>query len=81
MSAKDERTDRDERRPRVVCTACDFAWYSVQMSEGLRWLGACPRCGGELHFNEPATARSVEASPVPAAPPHLALGLPRPRPR
>ena len=82
MSAKEERTDRQGRQPRVVCTACDFAWYSAAMAEGVRALGVCPRCGGEPHFTE-ADAGSVapDREPALATEPHLALGIPRPRPR
>jgi len=48
------------------------------MAEGLRLLGSCPRCHGELRF-------AADAAPAPAAAkdtaaevaPHLVLGLPR----
>ncbi len=50
------------------------------MVEGLRLVGACPRCGGELEF----AAGKPEAATQPAAPegagevePHLVLGIPR----
>jgi uncharacterized paraquat-inducible protein A len=80
MSAKEERTDRPSGRPRVTCNACDFAWYSASMAHGLRTLGACPRCHGELTFDEDRPAAADLADDVgPAAPPHLALGLPRGR--
>ena len=81
MSAKEERTDRVKREPRVSCAACEFAWYSVPMAEGLRTLGSCPRCGGELVFHERPGAISPDDAEVSTAPPHLALGLPRPRSR
>lgn len=63
--------------PAVSCNGCRRSWNSVAMAEGLRALGACPRCNGRLTFAD-------AAPPVPAAPettvavaPHLVLGLPR----
>jgi hypothetical protein len=75
MSAKDERAGRE---PRVECTSCRFAWYSVQMAEGLKLLGECPRCHGKLRFTERASTPAGGAEPDRFAAPHLALGLPRP---
>jgi hypothetical protein len=50
------------------------------MAEGLRLVGACPRCGGTLEF----AAEEPAASTQPTAPegagevaPHLVLGIPR----
>jgi len=48
------------------------------MAEGLRLLGSCPRCHGELLFaadaaQAPATAKETSAEVAP----HLVLGLPR----
>jgi len=69
--------------PAVRCSACQFAWNSATMAEGLRLLGSCPRCGGELEFRggEQAAERFDRGTPVPAAPaktaPHLVLGIPR----
>jgi hypothetical protein len=65
----------------VRCTACEFTWNTAGMADGLRILGACPKCKGELEFREdrvpaaPAVARVRDAD-VSAAP-HLVLGLPR----
>lgn len=36
--------------PRVRCRACDFAWYGETAADGLRIVGACTKCGGELAF-------------------------------
>lgn len=80
MSAKEERTDRESRRPRVVCLACDYAWHSAAMAEGLRSLAGCPRCGGELRFGETVASVVPDVEPAGALP-HLVLGIPRPRPR
>ncbi len=48
------------------------------MADGLRVLGACPKCRGELEFRDTgetvAEAPAVEAS---TAEPHLVLGIPR----
>jgi hypothetical protein len=52
------------------------------MADGLRLVGKCPRCGGELRFADDAdaaadaAATAAEAAPVPAEPPHLVLGIP-----
>lgn len=69
--------------PAVTCTGCDRTWNSAAMAEGLRLLGACPRCGGELEFRDAsaadAGAPSSGAGEVggPAVAPHLVLGIPR----
>ena len=68
--------------PAVSCSECQFAWNSAAMAEGLRLLGSCPKCGGELRFASdfPAAQRNSEAAerfaPAPTAP-HLVLGIPR----
>ena len=51
--------------PRVRCHDCDFAWYGATAAHGLRVVGSCPRCSGELDFladDEPAPA-SAPAGP------------------
>jgi hypothetical protein len=45
------------------------------MADGLRILGACPRCGGELAFHGEAGAVPDEPE-VPDVAPHLVLGRP-----
>jgi hypothetical protein len=66
----------------VRCTGCEFTWNTAAMAEGLRVLGACPKCKGELEFRDAAPA----AAPADAAPPrdadvsaapHMVLGIPR----
>ena len=74
--------------PAVRCSSCQFAWNSATMAEGLRLLGSCPKCGGELEFRggeapverfdragTPAPAPGVAAGAGKA--PHLVLGIPR----
>jgi hypothetical protein len=65
--------------PAVSCSGCGFSWNSPAMADGLRLLGACPKCSGELTFNdaarhedrfEPVAHRATNA-------PHLVLGIPR----
>lgn len=68
--------------PAVTCSACGFAWNSPAMVEGLRILGACSRCGGELSFHDAMPRNGVEADIsairiAPSTAPHLVLGLPR----
>jgi hypothetical protein len=64
----------------VRCTGCEFTWNTPAMVEGLRILGACPKCRGPLEFRDdapapPAAADAREAD-VSAAP-HMVLGIPR----
>lgn len=51
------------------------------MVEGLRLLGSCPRCGGELSFADDEATAASPAHPGPAdavaVAPHLVLGIPR----
>lgn len=51
------------------------------MAEGLRLMGACPRCGGSLVFasdEQPASAlEQLEPSDAVALAPHLVMGIPR----
>lgn len=83
MSARDERRpdagDGSTKPPAVACLDCEFSWRSAAMAEGLRLIGSCPRCGGELRFAGDAVA-PVSGADVAVAgdEPHLALGLPRP---
>ena len=67
------------RSPAVSCRGCSFAWNSAAMAEGLRLLGSCPKCGGELSFraDAPAPAGVERTVAVAAAAPHLVLGIPR----
>lgn len=66
--------------PAVSCGDCGRTWNSASLAEGLRLLGACPRCGGTLEFRD--DAQPVAGPPTPPerqAPvePHLVLGIPR----
>ncbi len=68
--------------PAVRCSECQFRWNSAAMAEGLRVLGSCPKCSGELLFADDPTATQRhpgDAERVVAAPtaPHLVLGIPR----
>jgi uncharacterized paraquat-inducible protein A len=65
----------------VRCTGCEFTWNTPAMVEGLRVLGACPKCRGALEFSEDApaaapTAADTRDADVSAAP-HMVLGIPR----
>ncbi len=68
--------------PAVRCCDCRFVWNSAAMADGLRLLGSCPKCGGELLFAKDATpeprasATAERFSAEPTAP-HLVLGIPR----
>lgn len=69
-----------DRSPAVTCSGCARSWNSASMAEGLRLLGACPRCGGALEFaGEPARSAldSVPVEQAVALAPHLVLGIPR----
>jgi hypothetical protein len=64
----------------VRCTGCEFTWNTPAMVEGLRVLGACPKCKGKLEFSEDApaapAASDTRAADATAAP-HMVLGIPR----
>jgi uncharacterized paraquat-inducible protein A len=63
----------------VRCTSCGFTWNTPAMAEGLRVLGACPKCKGALEFRDDApapTAAGTRDADVSAAP-HMVLGIPR----
>lgn len=60
------------------CTDCGFTWNTPAMAEGLRVLGACPKCKGALEFGSRGAAPGdVRAERRSAVAPHLVLGLPR----
>lgn len=65
----------------VRCTGCQFTWNTAAMADGLRVLGACPKCRGELEFRDrpdAAQPAAADASPGDAsAAPHMVLGIPR----
>lgn len=63
----------------VHCRACERAWHSATIADGLRELGSCPRCGGELVWAEgpPPESRVDRATVDPDIAPHLVLGVPR----
>jgi hypothetical protein len=68
----------------VRCKGCGFTWNTRAMAEGLRILGVCPKCKGELEFGTragvpPGAAAPDAAAAVAAAAdaPHLVLGIPR----
>lgn len=67
--------------PAVTCISCERAWNSAAMAEGLRLLGACPRCGGTLKFaadeSGAAPAQRSERAEASALAPHLVMGIPR----
>jgi hypothetical protein len=58
------------------CIECAFEWRSAAMAEGLRVLGACPRCGGGLEFAGDA-APVTEEPEVQDMDPARVLGVPR----
>jgi hypothetical protein len=64
----------------VRCKSCGFRWNTPAMADGLRVLGACPKCKGELEFGAAATAPLADGGTDVAAAadaPHLVLGIPR----
>src|SRR4051794_9303202 len=72
---------RARAAPLVVCTQCEFSWYSPAMAHGLSMLGHCPRCDGPLQFTGPRDCADRTPARGGARPPHLVLGLPRGRQR
>ena len=68
--------------PAVRCSSCEFQWNSPAMAEGLRVLGSCPKCSGELIFAgdalpAPPSETEERFTPARATAPHLVLGIPR----
>lgn len=69
--------------PAVRCSSCSFAWNSAAMAEGLRLIGSCPKCGGDLEFRENVIDAPTDHVPAPPTDqdgrlaPHLVLGIPR----
>lgn len=66
--------------PAVRCSSCSFAWNSAVMAEGLRLLGSCPKCGGELAFSDDDGSRGAperRGRHDGRVAPHLVLGIPR----
>jgi hypothetical protein len=65
----------------VRCMGCQFTWNTPAMAEGLRVLGSCPKCKGELEYGtrgmEPPVAEAPDAPAAADAAPHLVLGIPR----
>jgi hypothetical protein len=76
--ADDGLVDRSADTPAVRCLACEYEWHTRVMAEGLRLLGTCPKCGGELAFAQAQPAHEVSESPtMDVRAPHLVLGVPR----
>ena len=64
--------------PAVHCSSCEFRWNSPAMAEGLRLLGSCPKCSGELIVAaDEATPANDRFTPARETAPHLVLGIPR----
>jgi hypothetical protein len=61
----------------VRCTACEFRWNTAAMADGLRVLGSCPKCKGELEFRDSAEVTLAALPSDAAAAPHMVLGIPR----
>ena len=60
------------------CRDCHYEWHSPAMADGLRLLGSCPKCGGELVFATVEPAHEADDSPImDGRAPHLVLGVPR----
>ena len=52
----------------VRCTGCEFTWNTPAMADGLRVLGACPKCKGELEFRDEPRPSPPPRSPTPRTP-------------
>jgi hypothetical protein len=62
----------------VRCRGCGFTWHSLAMADGLRILGCCPKCKGDLEFADVAEqAAAAPARSLADAEPHMVLGIPR----
>jgi hypothetical protein len=60
----------------VTCHGCGFHWHSESMAHGLRVLGHCVRCNGELEFAAGAGERAPDdrLQVLRGTAPHIALG-------
>jgi hypothetical protein len=65
-------------QPRVRCRDCDFAWYGATAAHGLRLVGSCPRCVGELDFltHDEAPAAAPVSERLAGLSPAAVLGTP-----
>jgi hypothetical protein len=61
----------------VRCTECEYTWNTPAMADGLRVLGACPKCKGALEFRDTAPAAAPARDADVSAAPHMVLGIPR----
>jgi hypothetical protein len=52
--------------PTVNCVSCGYEWHSEAMADGLRLIGSCPRCNGELSFAAPAPTQIAANSAIAA---------------
>ena len=78
IRADDDGVDRQAPAPSVHCLGCGFEWHSQAMAEGLRLLGSCPKCGGELAYAQTEPAHEAAQPPnMDLRAPHLVLGVPR----
>jgi hypothetical protein len=78
IRADDDHVDRHDTAPAVHCVGCRFQWRSPAMAEGLRLIGSCPKCGGELAFAAVEPAHETAQSPkMDLRAPHLVMGVPR----
>ena len=48
--------------PLVRCRACEFEWYGATAADGLRIVGSCTRCGGDLEFLAEQPSESLPMS-------------------
>ena len=64
--------------PKVRCHDCEFAWYGATAAHGLRVLGSCTRCGGELDFlgDDEAQAAPAISDRLAGLAPAAVLGTP-----
>jgi hypothetical protein len=70
--------ERHDSHVAVHCLDCRFEWHSQVMADGLRLLGSCPKCGGELEFASSEPAHDAAQAPkMDTRAPHLVLGVPR----
>jgi hypothetical protein len=65
--------------PAATCTACGFRWYGATAADGLRVLGHCIHCRGEVQFAErPVGRRPAPLEGIdPRLAPHQVMGRPR----
>ena len=70
-------SDEAPPEPAARCEGCGFAWYGETAIDGLRALGHCIRCGGQVAFRDRPPPPTHMDPVQPGMGPHQVMGAPR----